>query len=106
MKTYELFTTGPGGEITNSVVTASRWPPCWRATVKAESIRYAYSRLARQVESQEHGNAGVVSLDHNNGPSAAGWPWRMQRPYPKYWRREQRARGERLVGQADGPSTA
>ena len=86
LRVYELYTTGPGGHISNS----SRFydSGMWIARVRAKSIKHAYWLLASQVGSMTERQPGIVFLDSSAGPQIAGWPWDLpMRTYgPRWWR--------------------
>jgi hypothetical protein len=78
MKTYTLFTSGPGGRITNKSIDYSKGGYPWMAKVRAKSVEDANRLLKRQIAATTPRGEGVVSLDISSGPSK-NWPWAMDR---------------------------
>jgi hypothetical protein len=83
MKTYRLFTTGPGGQITNRSLDYSKGGYPWIVKVRAASVQKAYGFLSRQTEATSRG-PGVISVDRSSGPRQ--WPWDMKEAAVAAWR--------------------
>jgi len=90
MRIYTLFTSGPGGRITNQ--TGKYRNGQWIATVRAYSVTEAYSHLARQ-QWTEHRNPVLGNKSNADdptdsregilfiygGPEGNSWPWELPR---------------------------
>lgn len=74
MKTFELYSAGPGGPITNKSAEYSRGGYPWKFRVRANSVAEATALCVKQVVAT--GDAGVLTVDHRDA-SGAGWPWKM-----------------------------
>lgn len=77
LRTYELYTSAPGGRISNA--GRDYHSGMWVVQVRARSIRQAYALLARQVVSAGM-TEGVVAIDNSQPRYVGGhvhWPWHM-----------------------------
>jgi hypothetical protein len=78
LKIYKLFTTGPGGKITNKGVDYSKGGYPWVVEVRAASVNEAYRLLGGQIVAPTNRQAGVLSVDRSSGPPSR-WPWEMDK---------------------------
>lgn len=85
MRTYKLFTTGPGGRITNKTVDYAKGGFPWIVEVRAESLRDAHRLLSAQTPARDLKSKGIVSIDRSAGPGQ--WPWDIDQDAFAGWRR-------------------
>ena len=72
MRTYELYSTGPGDVFSNGKRYQSG---DWIFQVRASSIRAAYYFVANQIVQSRPGGPGIEYLSNAQGPPTR-WPWK------------------------------